>query len=245
MKRLWTCLKGRFSDDSRQLYHLARGVALAVTIAACGGIPLPSVVAQELSGGRGGDERSSSATRHTAARRAPVPFYDLVAIKADPAYYRRADAARLYQKAPVPAGQVKHEEILIVGDPFRLALPNSWLEQPLQVRVKPGRPVTFVALDSGTFENGKTTITVPADETGLAAARFHVTNQGYYRVLAGSPENTGPAKFSLRCLAKELREDIVSGRYAQQYLAKKLSQNIQSPVPQQGTGEFDEAEIIR
>lgn len=144
--------------------------------------------------------------------------YDLALIAADSTYYQRADAARLNDKAPIPAGRKRHDELLIVGEGIRLALPQSWLEQPLVVLAKPGRPVTFLALDSGAFSNGEITITVKADSRGLASAAFFVGNLGRYRVLAASPENAGPATFDLHCMTKTMRDDLRSGRYAEQYL---------------------------
>lgn len=87
------------------------------------------------------------------------------------------------------------------------------------VAAKRGRPVTFVALDSGRFSNGEGTITVRADALGLAAASFSVTNEGRYRVLAGSPENAGPALFQVLCMEQAARDDVRSGRHAERYLA--------------------------
>ena len=147
--------------------------------------------------------------------------YDLALIEADSTYYQRADASRLYEKAPIPAGRKRPEELRIVGEPIRLVLQQSWLEQPLVVLAKPGRPVTFVALDSGKFSNGEITITIKADAQGFASAAFFVGNQGRYRVLAASPENAGPAAFELHCLSQTMRDDLRNGRYAEQYLAEQ------------------------
>lgn len=150
-----------------------------------------------------------------------LPPYDLAAVNDDTTYYQRADASRIRQMAPIPPGQKRHEEILIVGAPFRLVLPHRWLAEPLVVRAKPGRPVTFLALDSGKFTNDANTITVRADEQGFAAARFSVTNEGYYRVLAASPENSGPAEFAMQCVTEKFHDDVESGRHAKQYQAKQ------------------------
>src|SRR5262245_27702375 len=57
-----------------------------------------------------------------------------------------ATAARAYGSSP---------EVLIVSDPFRLAVAGKWLDQPLVVQVDPRAPVLFEALDSGRFENGR------------------------------------------------------------------------------------------
>lgn len=147
--------------------------------------------------------------------------YDLALIAADSTYYQRADASRLYDKAPIPAGRKRHDELLIMGEAIRLVLQQSWIEQPLVVRAKPGRPVTFVALDSGKFSNGEISITIKADAQGVASAAFFVGNQGRYRVLAASPENAGPAAFELHCISKTMRDDLRNGRYAEQYLAEQ------------------------
>ena len=162
---------------------------------------------------------TSSAVR--SATDAPLREpYDLALIDADPSYYQRVDALRLHQKDHIPDGQKRHEEIRIVGEAYRLALPHNWLEQPLVVLAKPGRPVTFVALDSGKFPNDEISITVKADGSGLASTSFFVTNEGRYRVLAGSPENSGPAAFFVHCMSQTTRDDVHSGRYAEWYLAE-------------------------
>jgi hypothetical protein len=163
----------------------------------------------------------SPAAADSAHEAKPKARYDLALIAADSTYYQRADASRLYDKAPIPAGRKRHEELLIMREAIRLVLPERWLEQPLVVRAKPNRPVTFLALDSGKFSNGEITITVKADAQGLASAAFFVGNQGRYRVLAASPENAGPAAFELHCMSKTLRDDLRSGRYAEQYLAEQ------------------------
>jgi hypothetical protein len=197
----------------RQLRRFGVAVMLAASIPL-----LWQALAQESSApSSAGTSGKRSWPRVSAAPAA----YDLAAINADPNYYRRVDTARLYQRAALPPGQARHEELEIVGDPFRIALPDSWLDQPLVVRAKPGRPVTFVAPDSGRFENGQIAVTMKADAQGLAAARFHVTRVGDYRVLAGSPENDGPAEFLIRCAPRQFRDDLVSGRHAREYVARR------------------------
>jgi hypothetical protein len=169
----------------------------------------------------------------------PAP-YDLSLINADPTYYKRVDARRLYQMVPIPAGQKRHEELRIIGEAIRLALPQSWLEQPLVIQAKPGRPVTFVALDSGKFPNGDTSITVKADGLGLASTLFFVTNEGRYRVLAGSPENAGPATFQVYCMSKTMRDDVRSGRYAEKHFAE-----VKANKKRQAAAAVELAERIR
>lgn len=160
---------------------------------------------------------TTTRSENDSTRRTP---YDLARINADPSYYKRVDPSRLYQMAPIPARQKRHEELRIIGEPFRLALPESWLEHALVVQAKPGRPVTFVALDSGKFVNDDISITIKADGRGLAATSFFVTNEGRYRVLANSPENAGPAVFQVYCISQTMRDELRSGRYAEKYLAE-------------------------
>jgi len=170
----------------------------------------------------------------------PATPYDLSLINADSTYYQRVNAQRLYQMAPIPAGQKRHEELRIIGEPFRLAVPQSWLEQPLVVQAKPGRPVTFVALDSGKFANDDISITVKADGSGLASTTFFVTNEGRYRVLAGSPENDGPAAFQVHCMSQTMRDEVRSGRYAERYLAE-----VKANKKRQAAATAEVAERIR
>lgn len=200
---------------SRHKTHrlICRGVALALPLA-CAVVVWQLAFAQV-------NRVPLREVRQARASSGSLPVYDLALINADPTYYQRADASRLHHRAPVPPGQKRHSELQIIGSPFRLVLPYSWTEEPLVVRAKPGRPVTFVALDSGKFANGENTITLAADASGVAATPFYVTNQGYYRVLVASPENEGPAEFAFECVTKEFRDDVASGRYGRQYQARQ------------------------
>ena len=164
---------------------------------------------------------------HVQQKDEPERSYDLAAINADPGHNKRSGNSELNRTATSPYRQQRQEEILIVGDPMRIVLPHSRVERPLMVRAKPGRPVTFTAPDSGKFPNGETTITVKADGWGLAATTFSVTNEGEYRVLASSPENDGPAEFIVQCVTRKFRDDLHSGRYAQQYFARKRATDEQ------------------
>lgn len=170
----------------------------------------------------------------------PRASYDPSRIDADASYYQHVDASRLFQTATIPSGQTRHEEIQIVGEAYRLALPHSWLEHPLVVTAKPGRPVTFVALDSGKFPNDDLSITIKADERGLASTSFFVTNEGRYRVLAGSPENAGPAAFYVHCMSQTIRDEVRSGRYAERHLAE-----VKANKKRQATAAAELSERIR
>jgi len=144
--------------------------------------------------------------------------YDLAAIQADPdAYYAQSVPSRVWQLAPAPPGKERHPEILIEGSAFRFVAEDTQLPEPLVVRAKPGRPVTFTALDQGEFANGEHSITVPADEQGYARVEFSVAGVGNYRVLAGSPENHGPAEFVIQAMSESDLKEFASGRYAREY----------------------------
>jgi len=146
--------------------------------------------------------------------------YDLKAIQAAPAaYYGRSVPSRVWQIAPFSPGDEKREEIMILGSGARFVAANSRQGVSLTVRAKPGRPVTFTALDQGRFVNGRYSITVPANEDGYASVDFWVGDPGGFRVLAGSPENHGPAEFSLQALPPAELHDLESGEYAKKYWA--------------------------
>jgi len=67
------------------------------------------------------------------------------------------------------------------------------------VRATPGAPVTFTSFDLGQFENQLTSITVRADDKGIATARF-IGSPGTINdvnILVASPVNSGQAKFAV------------------------------------------------
>ena len=150
----------------------------------------------------------------------PPDAYDLKAIAADPGYYQRVVPSRVWQQAPLPEGQQRHEELQVLSRAIQYVPRSAKLAEPIRVKVKPNRPVTFTALDAGHFANGKISITVPADENGYAQADFWVGDMGDFRILAGSPENQGPAEIILQSLSDKQLEELKSGQYAKQYWAE-------------------------
>lgn len=128
---------------------------------------------------------------------------------------------------------------MIVGQRFRFVEANDRRPVPLSVRAKPGRPVTFTALDQGHFVNGRISITAPADLDGYAAVDFWVGDPGDFRVLAGSPENHGPAEFTLQALPPDELRELQNGEYAKKYWAtffkspqaRKLLPRAAAPTP--------------
>lgn len=67
----------------------------------------------------------------------------------------------------------------------------------LRARTEPGMPVTFSSSGLGSFESGVPTITVAADETGIASARFTATpgTVGACPILAASPVRGGTVRY--------------------------------------------------
>ena len=189
-------------------------VALAIALLAAGAAGWRSVAA-----------RLANAPHEPTYYDAP-DAYDLAAIQLDPAsYYGRSVPSRVWQIAPLPPDKQQHEELMIVGQRFRFVPANGRQGLPLTVRAKPNRPVTFTALDQGRFVNGRISITVPADEEGYATVDFWVGDTGDFRVLAGSPENHGPAEFTFQALPPAELRDLESGEYAKKYLASVKKMN--------------------
>ena len=70
----------------------------------------------------------------------------------------------------------------------------------LRVIAEPKMPVTFLSPRFGEFENRLRTITVAADEQGLASAKFTATSgtHGIVDITAASPTSSGEVSFRLR-----------------------------------------------
>ncbi len=78
----------------------------------------------------------------------------------------------------------------------------------LKVQVIPQAPVTFTSFDLGAFSNRLTSITVAADEKGIAIAPFTGTPGTYNEVniLAASPLTSGQVRFTVFVVVPKLRE---------------------------------------
>jgi len=115
---------------------------------------------------------------------APKPF-DLVAYQRDPAaYLNLVEPGRVFQVAQ-PAADVQRIQ---AHGPVQARIPQGG-SVPLQVQAPAGMPVTFTSFDLGRFaENQLTSITVAADERGLA----HAT-------LVGAPGTTGEVNILAAC----------------------------------------------
>jgi len=69
----------------------------------------------------------------------------------------------------------------------------------LSVKSEPNAPVTFTSMDLGEFPGGRTSITVEADEKGVATTTFTASagTTGPVNVLAASPMTADQARFRL------------------------------------------------
>lgn len=129
----------------------------------------------------------------------PKPF--------DPAAYARdfqtyldvVEPGRVFQTAN-PAVGVPHLEP-VGATAARL---KSGASTTLAVRSAPGSPVSWAALDLGSFSNQLNAITVRADDTGVARVEFTATPGASHtlRVLAGSPLASGQITFVVDVLAQ-------------------------------------------
>lgn len=78
----------------------------------------------------------------------------------------------------------------------------------LKVVAAPGAPVTFTSFDGGAFSNKLSSITVEADDKGIAIATFIGTPGTFNEVniLAASPMTSGQAKFLVNVVIPRLKE---------------------------------------
>jgi hypothetical protein len=138
----------------------------------------------------------------------PARPFDPVAYRRDPeAYLRVIEPGRIFQSAK-PGPDVKPLEI--VGDAeLRMDARSS---VSLSVRAEPGAPVTFHSSDGGGFENRLTTITVRADDQGLARARYLATPGTYadVHVTAASPMTSGRVLFVIEVDNPEMQPMALS-----------------------------------
>jgi hypothetical protein len=130
----------------------------------------------------------------------PLPRFDLAKYNADKqAYVDVIEPGRVFQSA-APGENVP--VLSIIGKKNR-TIPRKGTT-PLQVAVPPGGCASFIALDLGTFDNGLTSITVIADEKGVATANLHATAgvRGPTRILVGSPMASGQVSFRITVLGR-------------------------------------------
>ena len=73
---------------------------------------------------------------------------------------------------------------------------------PLQVRALPNAPVSFSSFDLGRFQNHLTSITVEANDAGVATVQFTAPpgTINHVNILVASPMTAGQAKFVVEVL---------------------------------------------
>ncbi len=125
----------------------------------------------------------------------PEPF-DQEKYDADPkVYLDQIRPGRVFQSAQ-PGPDVKR--LTAISEPFISLLQGDAVQ--LKIKADPGSPVAFHTQEIGTFENQLKTITVAADEDGVASAKFTLGRgtSGLVNVLAASPVHSDQVKFTFR-----------------------------------------------
>jgi hypothetical protein len=130
----------------------------------------------------------------------PEPF-DIETYRADPeAYLRQVRPGRIFQTAQPGVG-VKRLAARSRGL-HRLVRGETTL---LEVMAEPGMPVTFHTQQVGEFDNRLSTISVKADESGVARVHFKATStSGLVNVVAASPVHSEQVEFAVRVSAPEV-----------------------------------------
>ena len=121
--------------------------------------------------------------------------FDLEAYKADPeAYLNEIEPSRVFSPAqpgdgvPVLAANGTAYHQVTQGESVLLS-----------VQAVAGAPVTLTSFDLGSFDNELTSITVKANDDGVAQAKFTATGGTIHevKILAASPMATGQVKFTV------------------------------------------------
>lgn len=127
----------------------------------------------------------------------PAPF-NKATFEADPqAYMDVIEPGRVFQPAQ-PGENVTPLKYL--SDPRPGVALGGTID--LQVQVLPSAPVTFSSLDLGSFQNMLTSITVRANEQGVATVNFTASEGtvGDVNILCASPLTSGQGKFVVHVL---------------------------------------------
>lgn len=141
---------------------------------------------------------AAARSRTDAALQTPVaaiPPFDAKTYREDPqAYLTRAVPARAFQSAAPGQGVP-----VLRPEGKRFASIAQGESVVLRVRSAPGWPVTFATSDAGLFDNELTTISVEADDEGIAAARFRATTGVVddVNIQAASPRASGQVQFTV------------------------------------------------
>ncbi len=139
---------------------------------------------------QGQDEAARA--RVTSTRVKPEPFNREQFLSDPDTYVQRIRPARVYDPAQ-PGPDVTPLEALTT--PFQSILQGEQIN--FRVKADPGMPVAFYTPQVGTFDNLLSSITVVADEEGIATAAYRAGpgSQGLTDVLAASPVHSGQLQF--------------------------------------------------
>ncbi len=122
----------------------------------------------------------------------PQPF-DAAAYKANPiAYLNVVEPGRVWQPAQPGPGVSRIGSVSAKYLEAEQGQPTT-----LSVKALPDAPVTFTSFDGGAFDNQLTSITVKADEKGVAKATFIGTTGTIndVNILAASPATSGQLRY--------------------------------------------------
>jgi hypothetical protein len=128
-----------------------------------------------------------------ARKQTPAPAFDREAYLADPASYLDVASPSRAQEPAQPAADVPMLES-VNGTAGTVPPLGSAV---LQAKTEPGMPVTFTSWGLGSFDSGFPTITVAADEQGIASARFTASKGtvGQCPIMAASPVRGGTLRY--------------------------------------------------
>lgn len=149
----------------------------------------------------GGNPQVASVIEASSTGKHPERLSSLVAPRPfDPAAYQTAPKTYLNISEPGRVWQIAQPGpgvrrlVSLVPEMQSIEQGESVL---FKVQVVPGAPVTFTSFDQGAFQNQLTSITVAADQQGIARANFTGTGgtTGEVQILAGSPLTSGQAQF--------------------------------------------------
>jgi len=131
----------------------------------------------------------------------------------DEKYYSTVDANRIQQTRPLEPGE-KRPNIKVIRGGFQMTLKGQEAPEPIEVLVPPNMPCTFDAQDLGYFkENGKTCITVKADERGIARVHYVASETGGGSlIMAHSPEALGWGRIQVTGLSQAEYERLKKER---------------------------------
>jgi len=123
----------------------------------------------------------------------PPKQFDPQAYRADPASYNNTiEPGRIFQSAQ-PQRNVP--QIRMMSEQLQDVKPGDAVT--LRVKAAPKYPVSFSSGDLGSFANKLNTITVEADEVGVAEVKFYASPgmKNTARIIAASPMASGQASF--------------------------------------------------